>query len=121
MHNQGTPRYDGPRALAQSLTAFAYSSATGAIWNREGLREDSEYRDLGLAAVTNGRIGVKHISTPRSSIAAQYGPAMEAKGRTGGAEAHSSALTESSFVAWLCRRLASRGSHSKGETRCEKS
>ena len=61
MHNEGTPRYDGPRELAQSLTAFAYSSAAGATWNREGLREDSEYRDLGLAAVTNGRIGVKHI------------------------------------------------------------
>ena len=61
MHNEGTPRYDGPRELAQSLTAFAYSSATGATWNREGLREDSEYRDLGLAAVTSGRIGVKHI------------------------------------------------------------
>jgi hypothetical protein len=61
MHNEGTPRYDGPRELAQSLTAFAYSSATEAIWNREGLREDSEYRDLGLAAVTNGRIGLKHI------------------------------------------------------------
>jgi uncharacterized cupin superfamily protein len=61
MHNEGTPRYDGPRELAQSLTAVAYSSAAGATWNREGLREDSEYRDLGLAAVTNGRIGVKHI------------------------------------------------------------
>ena len=51
MHNEGSPRYDGPRELAQSLTAFTYSSATGATWNREGLREDSEYRDLGLAAV----------------------------------------------------------------------
>src|SRR4029450_13476214 len=61
MHNEGTPRYDGPRELAQSLTAFARMSATDATWNREGLREDSEYRDLGLAAVTNGRIGAKHI------------------------------------------------------------
>ena len=60
-HNQGTPRYDGPRELAQSLTALAHMDATQAAWNREGLREDSEYRDLGLAAVTNGRIGVKHI------------------------------------------------------------
>src|SRR5438034_9745880 len=61
MHNEGTPRYDGPRELAQSLTAFALMSVNGATWNREGLREDSEYRDLGLAAVTNGRIGLKHI------------------------------------------------------------
>ena len=52
MHDEGTPRYDGPRALAQSLTAFALMSANGATWNCEGLREDSEYRDLGLAAVT---------------------------------------------------------------------
>ena len=48
MHNEGTPRYAGPRELAQSLTALAHMSATGATWNREGLREDSEYRDLGL-------------------------------------------------------------------------
>lgn len=55
------PRYDGPLALAQSLTAFARMSAGDAQWNREGLRADSEYRDLGLAAATGGRIGVKHI------------------------------------------------------------
>jgi uncharacterized cupin superfamily protein len=60
-HNQGTPHYDGPRDLAQSLTALAHMDGTQATWNREGLREDSEYRDLGLAAATNGRIGVKHI------------------------------------------------------------
>ena len=57
----GPPRYDGPRALAESLSAFAQASAPDARWDREGLREDSEYRDLGLAAATGGRIGVKHI------------------------------------------------------------
>src|SRR5438093_2403334 len=55
------PRYTGPRPLAESLSAFAQASAHGARWDREGLRDDSEYRDLGLAAATNGRIGVKHI------------------------------------------------------------
>ena len=55
------PRYTGPRSLAESLTAFARATAADARWNREGLREDSEYRDLGLAAVTHGRIGAKHI------------------------------------------------------------
>ncbi|MFB9127668.1 cupin domain-containing protein [Paraburkholderia dipogonis] len=61
MHNEDTPRYDGPRELAQALSAFARISAAEAPWNQEGLRADSEYRDLGLAAVTNGRIGAKHI------------------------------------------------------------
>jgi len=55
------PRYTGPRALAESLSAFAKASAAGARWDREGLRDDAEYRDLGFAAATNGRIGVKHV------------------------------------------------------------
>jgi uncharacterized cupin superfamily protein len=61
MSDAQDPRYDGPRELAQSLSAFARTSAPDATWNREGLRADSEYRDLGLAAATKGRIGVKHI------------------------------------------------------------
>lgn len=61
MDESPPPRYAGPRALAESLTAFARASAPDAHWNREGLRADSEYRDLGLAAATQGRIGVKHI------------------------------------------------------------
>jgi mannose-6-phosphate isomerase-like protein (cupin superfamily) len=55
------PRYEGPRDLAESLTLFARMSAADATWNREGLRDDAEYRDLGLAAATGGRIGAKHI------------------------------------------------------------
>jgi len=55
------PRYDGPLELARSLSGFARSTAAGATWNREGLRPDNEYRDLGLAAATGGKIGVKHI------------------------------------------------------------
>jgi mannose-6-phosphate isomerase-like protein (cupin superfamily) len=61
MSNDASPRYEGPRALAESLTAFARMGAADARWNREGLRADSEYRDLGLAAATRGRLGVKHI------------------------------------------------------------
>src|SRR5258705_11509011 len=64
MSNDTPPRYDGPRALAESLTAFARMSAADVTWNREGLRADSEYRDLGLAAATGGRLGVKHIPAP---------------------------------------------------------
>lgn len=61
MANTAPARYDGPLALARSLSAFARSTAGDAGWNREGLRADVEYRDLGLAAATGGRIGVKHI------------------------------------------------------------
>ena len=60
MSSDAPPRYAGPRALAESLSAFARMSATDAQWNREGLRDDSEYRDLGLAAATRGPNGGKH-------------------------------------------------------------
>ena len=56
-----SPRYEGPLALAQALSALALADAGGATFDREGLRADVEYRDLGLAAATQGRIGAKHI------------------------------------------------------------
>jgi mannose-6-phosphate isomerase-like protein (cupin superfamily) len=60
--SESTPaRYDGPLDLARSLSAFALASAGGATFTRDGPRADVEYRDLGLAAATNGRIGIKHI------------------------------------------------------------
>ena len=61
MDTAAPPRYEGPRVLSEALTSFARASAPDARWNREGLRADSEYRDLGLSAATNGRIGAKHI------------------------------------------------------------
>ena len=61
MSTEAPPRYAGPRALAESLSQFARMSAAGARWNREGLRDDAEYRDLGLAEATGGRLGAKHI------------------------------------------------------------
>jgi mannose-6-phosphate isomerase-like protein (cupin superfamily) len=54
-------RYDGPLALAQALSSLALADSGSAKFEREGLRADVEYRDLGLAAATGGRIGVKHI------------------------------------------------------------
>jgi mannose-6-phosphate isomerase-like protein (cupin superfamily) len=56
-----TPRYDGPLALAQALSGLALAEAGDAGFTREGLRADVEYRDLGLARATGGRIGAKHI------------------------------------------------------------
>lgn len=54
-------RYDGPLALAQALSELALSEAATATFEREGLRADAEYRDLGLASATQGRMGAKHI------------------------------------------------------------
>lgn len=60
MHDT-TARYDGPLALAQALSSLALADAGSAEFTREGLRADVEYRDLGLARATGGRIGAKHI------------------------------------------------------------
>ena len=54
-------RYEGPLALAQALSALAVADTRTAPFEREGLRSDVEYRDLGLAQATGGRIGAKHI------------------------------------------------------------
>ena len=54
-------RYEGPLGLAHALSALALADAGNAAFEREGLRADVEYRDLGLAAATQGRIGAKHI------------------------------------------------------------
>lgn len=54
-------RYAGPLGLAEALTALALQPAHAARFEREGLRADAEYRDLGLAAATGGAIGAKHI------------------------------------------------------------
>jgi mannose-6-phosphate isomerase-like protein (cupin superfamily) len=56
-----TPRYPGPLPLAEALSQFLLSEAGPDAFKRDGLRADSEYRDLGLAAATGGRIGAKHI------------------------------------------------------------
>lgn len=61
MSTEKPPAYAGPRELAESLSTFAQMSAEHAQWDREGLHDDSEYRDLGLAAATQGRLGIKHI------------------------------------------------------------
>jgi mannose-6-phosphate isomerase-like protein (cupin superfamily) len=56
-----TPRYPGPLGLDQALSALALSAYSDEAFQREGLRADVEYRDLGLAKATGGRIGAKHI------------------------------------------------------------
>lgn len=55
------PRYSGPLPLAEALTALSLSKMSEAEFTKEGLRADSEYRDLGLARATGGKVGAKHI------------------------------------------------------------
>lgn len=54
-------RYSGPLPLAEALTSLLLSELGKAEFTREGLRADVEYRDLGLAKATGGRVGAKHI------------------------------------------------------------
>jgi mannose-6-phosphate isomerase-like protein (cupin superfamily) len=56
-----SPRYPGPLALATAHSKLHLAEPSDAAFTREGLRPDSEYRDLGLATATDGRIGAKHI------------------------------------------------------------
>ncbi len=64
--SQETPtRYAGPLALADALTRLSLVPFDDAAFHREGLRADAEYRDLGLAAATGGRIGARHIRAIR--------------------------------------------------------
>ena len=55
------PTYPGPKKLSDALSGLRIERAEDARFHREGLRADAEYRDLGLAAATGGRLGVKHI------------------------------------------------------------
>lgn len=59
------PRYAGPLPLAEALSRLALNEPSPEAFRREGLRADSEYRDLGLAAATGGRIGARHIRAIR--------------------------------------------------------
>src|SRR3954464_5665074 len=55
------PSYSGPKRLEEALSKFRIARGDDASFHREGLRPDSEYRDLGLSAATGGKLGVKHI------------------------------------------------------------
>lgn len=55
------PAYAGPKPLAEALSELRLARGEDAKFHREGLRAGSEYRDLGLAAATGGRLGMRHI------------------------------------------------------------
>ena len=61
MPSDRVPHYQGPLPIKDSLSALALAEMSDAAFTRDGPRADVEYRDLGLAAATGGRIGAKHI------------------------------------------------------------
>ena len=58
-------RYVGPLDLAHAHTKLNLVADSAETFTRDGPRADNEYRDLGLAAASAGRIGAKHIRAVR--------------------------------------------------------
>ena len=61
MPEETMPNFSGPLKLADARSLFALAELSDGAFTRDGPRADVEYRDLGLAAATGGRIGAKHI------------------------------------------------------------
>ena len=61
MSPDSAPRYEGPLPLPEALSALSLVELSDAGFTRDGPRSDVEYRDLGLAKATGGRVGAKHI------------------------------------------------------------
>lgn len=61
MDGTRTPDYPGPLALAHALTGLSLVGLEESSFTRDGPRADAEYRDLGVAGATGGRIGIRHI------------------------------------------------------------
>jgi mannose-6-phosphate isomerase-like protein (cupin superfamily) len=59
------PNYSGPLTLGQARSLFSLAECSDAAFTRDGPRADVEYRDLGLAAASGGRVGAKHIRAIR--------------------------------------------------------
>lgn len=65
MPSESLPRYTGPLPIGAALSALSLAELSDAAFTRDGPRADVEYRDLGLAKATQGRIGAKHIRAIR--------------------------------------------------------
>jgi hypothetical protein len=67
-------RYAGPLDLAHAHTKLNLVDNSEDAFTRDGPRADNEYRDLGLAAASGGRIGAStsapssHSSSPLDGI-----------------------------------------------------
>src|SRR4051812_36910046 len=58
--------YPGPLSLADAKTKLLVTILAGSEFKKEGPRANAEYRDLGLAAATGGKVGAKHIRVLRA-------------------------------------------------------
>jgi len=53
-------RYAGPRGLADAVSAFSLVTLESRPFKREAGKATTEYRDLGIADATGGRVLMKH-------------------------------------------------------------
>ena len=65
MQEEHSPNFSGPLQIGQARSLFALAELSDTAFTRDGPRADIEYRDLGLAAASDGRIGAKHIRAIR--------------------------------------------------------
>src|SRR4030095_4862424 len=56
-----TTRYPGPLSLAEAKSKLVLTPLEDNRFHREGPRANVEYRDLGMAEASGGRISAKHI------------------------------------------------------------
>lgn len=53
-------RYDGPRTLANAISGYSLVTLESEPFHKEGGKATTEYRDLGIAKATGGRVLMKH-------------------------------------------------------------
>ncbi|MEO8129276.1 MAG: cupin domain-containing protein [Bryobacteraceae bacterium] len=58
-------RYAGPLAISEAKSKLVLTPLADDRFQREGLRANVEYRDLGFSGATGGRIGAKHVRAIR--------------------------------------------------------
>ena len=54
-------RYSGPLSLAEAKSKLVHVPLEDSRFHRDGPRANVEYRDLGMAEASGGRISAKHI------------------------------------------------------------
>ena len=58
-------RYEGPLSLAEAKSKLVLVPLEDSHFHRDGPRANVEYRDLGMAEASDGRISAKHIRAIR--------------------------------------------------------